>query len=69
MICSKKIDSPKTKCACKIVDTGPILEMMATLLAPIFFVADDSRNVGITVATSASKIPYHHKSTLFCKGS
>ena len=45
IICSVKMRSPKIICAWRIVDTGPMLEMIATLFAPIFFRANDNRNV------------------------
>ena len=46
------------KWACKMVETGPILEMIATLLEPIFFNPFEIKKVGITVAMIASMIPY-----------
>ena len=41
-----------------MVETGPMLEMIATLFDPIFFNPFEIKNVGITVAIIASIIPY-----------
>ena len=64
IIWAVKIGSLKIKCACIMVDTGPTLEMIATLLDPIFFNPAEIKNVGITVATTASKIPYNQNVVL-----
>ena len=42
-----------------MVETGPILEIIATLLAPIFLRPNESKKEGITVAITAKRIPYH----------
>jgi len=42
-ICSVKIGSPRKKCACRIVDTGPMLVTIAALLAPIRFMPVEIR--------------------------
>ena len=60
-ICATVIFSPNIKCAWRIVDTGPILEMIAALLEPIFLIPFDIKKVGITVAKIASATPYHNK--------
>ena len=51
-----------------MVETGPTLEMIATLLDPILFNPFDIINDGITVATTASKIPYPQRSTPIWSG-
>ena len=64
VICATVILSPKIKCACRIVDTGPMLEIIAALLDPIFLIPFAIKNVGITVAKMASAIPYHNRLAL-----
>ena len=61
VICARVIGSRKIKCACRIVDTGPTLEMIAALLEPIFLIPFDIKKVGITVARIASANPYHNR--------
>jgi len=41
-----------------MVETGPILEMIATLLEPMRFIPAEIRKLGITVATIARNTPY-----------
>ena len=57
-ICAANILSPNTKCACNIVDTGPMLEIMAVLFEPIRLRPAEIKNEGMTVATMASNNPY-----------
>ena len=49
-----------------IVDTGPTLEIMATLFEPIRLIPLDTIKTGITVATIARRMPYPHRSGADC---